>query len=154
MSAVDTDGMDLGPVLRAALPGAELLACTALAGQASTRRYYRLALRGGPATLIAMRLPDDPALAFGSDEGMDGGPAVATRLPFLEVQRFLAEREVPVPAVAGAVLDRRVVLLEDLGDESFEARLEATPAEGWAPLYDAAVDTLAAMHLRTEAPSA
>ncbi|MEO0326502.1 MAG: phosphotransferase [Myxococcota bacterium] len=160
-------GVDALPGLAAlvaeAFPGARALGLAALAGQASSRRYYRLRLEGaawdgggpGPADVrssVVMRLPDDPALAFGSDEGqvpeeVDGNGA--PRLPFLDVQRFLAARGLPVPAVYAVALERRLLLLEDLGDVSFEARLRDTPGERWESLYGAAVDLLAELHGRT-----
>ena len=145
--------MERAPARAEAFPGARVASWSALAGQASSRRYYRLVLDGAPVrTVVVMRLPDDPELAFGSDEGPDGpGSAPGTpRLPFLEVQRFLAARGLPVPVVHAADLVRRVLLLEDLGDESFEARLGAVPASEWPALYGAAVDLLAELHRRTE----
>ena len=40
----------------------------------------------------------------------------------------------------------RVLLLEDLGDVTFEQRLLATPPAGWSELYGEAIDLLARMH--------
>ena len=143
-------GTDLAPALREAWPKARVTSCVALAGQASSRRYFRLELAGAPvATAVVMRLPDDPALAFGSDEGAEqAGAPGEERLPFLDVQRFLASRGLPVPRVYAADLPRRVVLLEDVGDESFEARLRVTAPEAWTSPYGAAVDLLAEFQRR------
>jgi len=112
-----------------------------LVGQASSRVYWRLSAAGAdPGTLIVMQLPDD---AFASDEGGDGPPP--TELPFLSVGRLLDERGVRVPKVHAVDLPNRVILLEDLGDETFEDRLKARPGATDA-LYGVAVDRLAAMH--------
>jgi len=116
-----------------------------LAGQASTRRYYRLALEAEPRSLILMQLPAD---AFASDEGPReaGETKTAEELPFLVVADFLERRGIRVPKVHGH--DLPLVLLEDLGDESFEARLLTKPPATWTSDYEAAVDLLARMHDR------
>ena len=90
--------------------------------------------------MVVMALPPGP---FGSDEG--GGESQSGELPFLAVGRLLDERGVRVPRVYASDLEHGVVLLEDLGDETFEARLRARPEDEVA-LYGAAVDALAAMH--------
>jgi len=81
--------------------------------------------------------------AFASDEGGDGPPPA--ELPFLSVGRLLTERGVRVPKVHAVDLANGVILLEDLGDESFEARLKANPGDAEA-LYGVAVERLAALH--------
>jgi len=143
----DADGVDLGPALRR-LFGAQLGAATVhkLRGDASTRSYYRVTVeegaRGtGPASLIAMRLPAD---ALRSDEVSDGGPP--SELPFVAVQRLLAARGVPVPAIYVDDTPGRALLLEDLGDETFADRLDHTPRDRWQALYTDAVELLARMH--------
>lgn len=115
-----------------------------LAGQASSRVYWRLTMDAEPSSLIVMQLPAD---AFASEEG-GGGPPPA-ELPFLSVGRLLAERGVRVPQVFAVDLPRRVILLEDLGDETFEDRLRARP-EDTESLYGEAVDRLARMHAACE----
>ncbi len=148
---MDTLGIDLLPALERLYGGVpEGSRLVKLAGDASTRSYYRLTATGaarGPEKLIVMHLPPD---ALGSDEGTSGEHP--HELPFLDVQRLLHERGVPVPEVLAADVDRRVVLLEDLGDETFEARLRSSPRSRWGASYDAAVDLLADLHARCEAP--
>ncbi|MBO6935698.1 MAG: phosphotransferase [Deltaproteobacteria bacterium] len=110
-----------------------------LVGQASSRVYWRLTPAGGE-SLIVMQLPED---AFASDEGGDGPPPA--ELPFLSVGRLLHERGIRVPVIYAVDLPNRVILLEDLGDESFEDRLIANPDQV-EELYRAAVDRLAQLH--------
>jgi N-acetylmuramate 1-kinase len=145
--AMDTDGMNLGPALTklygtASPEGATL---ERLVGDASTRTYYRLCVpepsAGGPDSAIVMRLPED---AFASDEANSAAPP--TELPFCNVQRLLRERGVPVPEVLAEDLPHRVLVLEDLGNTTFEAHLRATPRNRWGDLYGRAVDLLADMH--------
>ncbi len=116
-----------------------------MVGQASARAYWRLHLEDAePATLVVMALPPGPVA---SDEG--GGGDAPAELPFLSVGRLLAERGVRVPRVYADDPEHGVVLLEDLGDETFEARLLAQP-ERTSQLYEQAVDTLAALHAACE----
>ncbi len=131
---------------------------TPLKGDASTRSYYRLSLpaevadglaeasrshpgHNCPRSLVVMQLPED---ALRSDEAVGG--AAPEELPFLNVQHMLAARDVPVPQVYLEDLAHRVVLLEDLGDETLELRLARTDRAAWPPLYRDAVELLARLH--------
>lgn len=141
LAAPAFDGMDLGPAL-VELFGAwpEQATLEKLKGDASTRSYYRIEVPGH-APVIVMRLPAD---ALKSDEGTsDGKPS---ELPFINMQRHLSIRGVPVPRVLVDHTARGVLLLEDLGDETFEARLYAQGKAAWPTLYGAAIDVMAAMH--------
>ena len=159
------DGVDLVPALRR-LYGDELPAATLtkLKGDASSRSYYRIALassgaapalRGGtasqsarnpsPRSLVVMRLPED---ALKSDEA--AGSERPTELPFVTVQRMLAARGIPVPEILVDDTAGRVLLLEDLGDETFGARLERSPRAAWPELYGSAIDLLARLHAACE----
>jgi len=126
------------------LPAIEL---TKLRGDASTRSYFRLQVAEagarGPRSVIAMQLPED---AFGSDEG--GKPADSERLPFLEIAELLDSKGLPVPSVYVEDLTNGIILLEDLGDTTFEQQLRGTPRAEWRRLYGAAVDLLAELHER------
>jgi aminoglycoside/choline kinase family phosphotransferase len=113
----------------------------ALKGDASTRRYYRFSLAdrsqlARPASLIVMQLPDD---------GPEGPSRVQARA-FLDVQRFLAAQSMAVPQVYAEDLAHGLLLLEDLGDDTFEVRLHATVPEQWPALYGTAIDLLAQLH--------
>ncbi len=118
-----------------------------LRGDASTRSYYRARTEGGgaehPDRLIVMQLPPD---AFRSDEG--GEQPELHRLPFLEVAELLESRGLPVPAIYADDLEHGIVLVEDLGDTTFEQRLRETPKHRWNDLYGQAVDLLVELHER------
>lgn len=111
---------------------------TPLPGDASSRRYYRIAWGSG-STCIWMALADDP---LKSDEVVDGDRP--TTMPFLEVGAYLRRGGVPVPEVLHVDLDRRAILLEDLGDRTLERDLQQGGDKG--SLYRRAVDLLADMH--------
>jgi aminoglycoside/choline kinase family phosphotransferase len=88
-----------------------------------------------------MRLPED---ALGSDEGQAAERPI--ELPFVDVQRLLAARGIPVPRIYVDDTKGRILLLEDLGDETFAQRLGKTRRERWPELYAQAVALLVRMH--------
>jgi aminoglycoside/choline kinase family phosphotransferase len=122
---------------------------TKLRGDASTRSYFRLeaivetSTEDRPRSVIVMKLPED---ALKSDEG--GAQPESERLPFLEVAELLQARGLPVPTIYVEDLARGVILLEDLGDVTFEQSLRNAPRADWASQYETAVDLLAEMHER------
>lgn len=145
---MDADGVDLEPALsRLYGSGPRSLTMTKLKGDASSRSYYRLLWTGaqapakGPRSLVVMRLPED---ALKSDEADSG--ARASELPFINVQHMLAGHGIRVPQIYVDDTSHRVILLEDLGDETFEARLQRTDRARWGELYGEAIDLLARMH--------
>src|SRR5262245_14885535 len=120
----------LARAVRAAL-GAEarVLTSTALAGDASSRRYVRLTLAGpgAPPTVVGMLLGPD-RFPMGSDEiGAEGG---RDELPFVNVGRYLARVGLPVPAlVHDAAATDALLLVEDIGDTTLWAAAQAAPAD-------------------------
>ncbi|MBI2897231.1 MAG: phosphotransferase [Deltaproteobacteria bacterium] len=150
--------MDLGPLLEA-LYGRRVEHCVESVGStigrgrgdASSRSYARVRIRDAgvaPQTSVVMQLPNDP---LRSDEG--GGRERTRELAFVNVQRCMKARGVPVPDVLlDASRSHGKVLLQDLGDTTLEKRLGSIPAGGWAPEYDAAVDLLAELHDRMAQP--
>jgi N-acetylmuramate 1-kinase len=126
-----------------------------LKGDASTRSYYRLRVtdrnRGlaldAPRSLIIMQLPRGE---FASDEAVQG--KAPQELPFLNVQRMLKTRGVPVPEIYLDDSGNGIVFLEDLGNETFEARLKKKNSNAWTPMYAQAVDLLVDMHQRCDRP--
>jgi aminoglycoside/choline kinase family phosphotransferase len=115
-----------------------------LAGDASSRRYLRLHLRGAeaPPSVVVMVLPEDAPL---SDE-LTGDGAAPRELPFVNMQRYLARNGIPVPALLLArEREHHALLLEDIGNETLA---EAVTDPGRAPgealaLLRGAVATLA-----------
>jgi aminoglycoside/choline kinase family phosphotransferase len=99
------------------LPPSASLALEPLAGQASARRYIRVG--DAQDTWMAMLLPDSERA-----EEIGGGGGAA---PFLQVQEFLRDRSLPVPHIYGYDRPSGVVLLEDLGDWTFERCLYEQP---------------------------
>jgi len=112
-----------------------------LAGDASSRRYHRVAVRGGqPATAVVMELPDDP---MKSDEGSSAGPP--PELPFLNVQRYLAGGGLAVPRIYRHDPRRGLLALEDLGDQTFEMAVKAASPVARQGLYRQAMKQIVAL---------
>jgi hypothetical protein len=128
-----------------------------LGGHASLRIYWRVHLPDGATTprgerrYIAMVLPEghEPGR---SEEGPGEVPTdVGNReLPFVDVGRFLDERGVRVPAIDVVDMERGVLLLEDLGDTTFEALYERAAPEDREALYRRAIDLLVDTQRRIE----
>src|SRR6516162_7382167 len=101
-----------------------------LAGDASFRRYYRLAGNGGSAVL------------------MDAPPPQEDIGPFVAVAGLLRELGLSAPEVLAQDRDEGFLLLEDFGDDTY-TRLLARGADEPA-LYGLAVDTLVALQRAVE----
>jgi len=101
-----------------------------LAGDASTRRYYRV--RNAPGaplpSVVVMRYPDEVP-----PEG---------ELPFLNVHRYLAAAGVPVPVVYRSDPKANLLFLEDAGDTMLEDAVHGHGARACLPLYEQCIDIL------------
>lgn len=126
-----------------------LTAVTALAGDASSRRYYRVQLSGEkvPATMIVMELPAGSALPLSSEElAIFKDPP--KELPFLNVHRFLSAIGTKVPELFGHWPDEGLLFLEDLGDTALWDRVQGL-ADGEVVIwYRRAIDELLNLQLR------
>lgn len=123
-----------------------------LAGDASTRSYQRLSLKGRPAVLmIAPPGAEAPACPPDADEGARRalGYNAMARLAgpnlhaFTTLSKALREAGLSAPEVYAADAGAGFALLEDLGDDLF-ARVAGRIEE--ESLYRAAIDALAALH--------
>ncbi len=94
-----------------------------LAGDASFRRYFRVADHGRSAIL------------------MDAPPPHEDPRPFINVAEWLCAHGFPAPAIIGKDLDQGLVLIEDFGDARMRETVDAAP-ESLLRLYEAAVDIL------------
>ena len=101
---------------------------TPLAGDASFRRYERLH-RGADRAVL-----------------MDAPPPQENVRPFIAIDRLLASAGLAVPTIHGADEEAGLLLLEDLGDDTYTRLLARGEAE--ERLYDLAVDLLIELHRR------
>ncbi len=129
-------------------PGARAGATTAIKGDASGRRFWRVAIESAPR--------DVPESAVAADLGPHDLPLYARALgllrepldepPLLNVHRFLKSIGAAVPELYAESRDERMILMEDLGSTPlFDAALNA-PGEAAAALYRAAIDQLLLIH--------
>jgi N-acetylmuramate 1-kinase len=125
-----------------------------LKGDASNRRFWRVALDAPPDGGASSATP--PTYAIAVDLGPDDLPAYVRALnlvstaptepPFVNVQRFLKSIGAAVPEIYVADPERRMLLVEDVGETSlFQAALDGVAKP--ATLYRGAVDELLLIHV-------
>ena len=126
-----------------------LIALAPLAGDASSRRYYRAILSGtgAPPSIIVMELPAGSSLPLSSEELaiFKEGPK---ELPFLNVHRFLSRTGVNVPQILGAWEKDGILLLEDLGDTALWDRVQGLAEDDIVGWYQKAIDELLKIQIR------
>jgi hypothetical protein len=126
-------------------------------GHASLRIYWRVQLPAhasaprGEYTQMAMVLPQDADI-LESEEGMSSGAEAPKELPFVNVHRYLDSIGMPVPDIDLVDMNLGVLLLEDLGDQTFEESIlelrrrdDLEPEdheEAFLDLYREAIDLL------------
>lgn len=127
----------------------ELLSLTPLAGDASSRRYYRARLSGAEtaSSLIVMQLPEGSSLPLSSEE-LAVFKEAPKELPFINVHRFLENIGVRVPNLYGYWENEGILLLEDLGDQPLWERVQDMPAQEVVGWYKKAIDELLTLQLR------
>jgi N-acetylmuramate 1-kinase len=120
-----------------------------LAGDASSRRYYRAFLRGAATanSIIAMELPPGAGLPLSSEE-LAIFQEQPRELPFLNVHRLLTKIGVKVPVIYGHWQDERIILLEDLGDTALWDQVHGLTDDGVLAWYQKAIDELLILHTR------
>jgi aminoglycoside/choline kinase family phosphotransferase len=115
--------------------GSENYQILALAGDASTRRYFRIVQ--DPRTFVLMVW--EP---FESAENY----------PFLNIQRHFLANGIAVPEVIKISAELGLVLLEDLGDLTLERKFweNQNQSDAW-PYYEQSLDELLKIHFRATA---
>jgi hypothetical protein len=129
--------------------GVTLDSLAPLAGDASSRRYYRANLSGpgAPKSVVVMELPAGTGLPLSSEELaiFKEGPS---ELPFLNVHRFLSSIGVKVPKLYGQWEREGILLLEDLGDTALWDRVQGLPEPEIIAWYQKAIDELLNLQVR------
>lgn len=119
---------------------------TLLAGQASSRRYYRLSSKRG-ASYLLMQLP--PGGDRSASEEIVKKGEVSRELPFVAVQRYLHRIGIAVPELYAYLENEGQLLLEDLGDLSLEKLVSNASQELVIFYYKKAIELLLALQEKT-----
>jgi hypothetical protein len=121
----------------------------ALAGDASSRRYYRAEITGpgSPASIIIMQLPSGSALPLSSEE-LAVFKEPLKELPFLNLHRFLVRIGVKVPRLYGQSLEKGLLFLEDLGNTALWDKVQDLPPSEVLAWYREAIDELLLLQVR------
>jgi aminoglycoside/choline kinase family phosphotransferase len=118
--------------------GTESFECLQLAGDASTRKYYRIVYSNQSRVLMSWEPFGDPA-----------------QYPFLNVLEHFAQHDVRVPSVEAFAPELGIVLLEDLGDLTLERKFWENQDQNLAlPYYAQAVDEIIKIHFLASKPAA
>jgi aminoglycoside/choline kinase family phosphotransferase len=121
----------------------------ALAGDASSRRYYRASIdaHGTSTSVIVMQLPAGSSLPLSSEE-LAVFKETPRELPFLNMHRFLSGIGVRVPRLYGQWQDDGILLLEDLGDTALWDRVQGLSDSEVLTWYEKAIDELLLIQIR------
>jgi N-acetylmuramate 1-kinase len=138
---MDIEGTLREQVARATGKPAADAVVQSLKGDASNRSYYRVG--SPPDSFVLMVMPKEASKT--SEEASKGEPP--KELPFLNVHRYLQRLGVRVPRILRYDEPAGIMVLEDLGDLTFEQALRTSDPE---VLYGRAVDLLALLRARAE----
>jgi aminoglycoside/choline kinase family phosphotransferase len=128
-------------------PGAKAGEIVALKGDASTRRFWRIAIEAHSTSV--------PSSAVVIDLGPDDLPLYARELklypplqepPWMNLHRFLSKLGTPVPALYAESLENRLLMVEDVGSLSLIDAARADPSKA-ADLYRDPIVELLRLHI-------
>ncbi len=127
----------------------EIRSLDSIAGDASSRRYFRAILSGlkTPPSIVIMNFPAGTSLPLSSEE-LAIFKEPPKELPFLNLHRFLKNVGVRVPALYGAWEDEGFLLLEDLGDTALWDKVQGSGEDEVMACYQKAIDELLLLQVR------
>lgn len=130
-------------------PKSATVSLAALAGDASSRSYYRAKLAGNdtPPSAIIMKLPSGNSLPLSSEELAIFKEPLA-ELPFLNMHRFLSRVGVNIPRLYGHWIGEGLLILEDLGDLALWDKVQDLPPSEVLAWYQKAIDELLVLQVR------
>ncbi len=122
----------------------------ALAGDASSRRYYRVCLNGpaAPKSVIVMELPSEGSSLPLSSEELAIFKTPPDELPFLNLHRFLSRIGVKVPRLYGQWEKEGILLLEDVGDTTLWDHIQGLTEAEVRTWYQKATEELLLLQIR------
>ncbi|MGH7931083.1 MAG: aminoglycoside phosphotransferase family protein, partial [Candidatus Binatia bacterium] len=122
---------------------AKMLSLAPLAGDASSRRYFRVGLAAAkaPPSAIVMALPAEGSLPLSSEE-LAVFKEPLKELPFLNLHRFFSAIGARVPKLYGHWEKEGLLILEDLGDTALWDKVQGLPEGDVLAWYERAIDEL------------
>ena len=127
-------------------PGRGGLRLAYLEGDASPRGYARVTFESGAASQILMdmpRMPDGPVVRDGKSYS-EIAHLAEDAVPFIAIAGALGAEGVPTPEIFAFDASSGLAMIEDFGDLTFGAALEAGLSQDM--LWQAAVDILIRLH--------
>lgn len=134
-------------------PGLVLRGVTPLAGDASNRCYYRVAVAGGPPHSVILMQLAEPEGFKQSEEAVSGTTHQITELPFLNILSHLAKVGLTVPTLHYYDQAAGLLYLEDFGDVTLGEAVRQTDASNLESRYKQAVDVLVALQVNATTPA-
>lgn len=126
---------------------------TALAGDASNRRYFRIALSDAtPRTVILMQLAEPEAFKL-SEEAVSGSAHEITDLPFVNIQAHLMKAGVSVPSLYYYDQAAGLLYLEDFGDLTLSEACHVASVSDIESRYKQAIAILVRMQSKAGPPA-
>jgi aminoglycoside/choline kinase family phosphotransferase/choline kinase len=131
----------------------EVAGLTPLAGDASNRRYFRIALKGAPSALILMQLADPEGFKK-SEEAVSGASVQIAELPFTNVLTHLQRTGATVPQLHYYDREAGLLYLEDFGDLTLAEACRDADRARLVALYRQAIDQLVLLQVKGTNPPA
>lgn len=133
--------------------GGTVRGLTALAGDASNRRYFRIELNGAEVRSVILMQLAEPEAFKQSEEAVSGAAHAVTDLPFLNIHRHLAKAGLAVPTLYHYDQTAGLLYLEDFGDLTLSDVCGAASTGELKARYVQAIDTLVRMQLKATSPA-
>lgn len=112
---------------------------------ASNRIYYRVKL-ADERSWIVMKLPAGKSSVSEEITNLKAKPA---ELPFVAIDRYLKELDLPVPEILLYEEKEGVLILEDLGDMTLEKKIRGLPESDVEDWYRSSIDLLIQFQKKT-----
>lgn len=147
------DPARIADTIHARLPFvAEFASLTPLAGDASNRRYFRIALKEKlPASVILMQLAEPEGFKQ-SEEAVSGASVQINELPFTNILSHLAKAGVAVPSLYWYDREAGLLYLEDFGDLTLAEACRDAARPYIERLYRQAIEGLVLLQVKGTSP--
>lgn len=126
---------------------------TALPGDASNRRYFRIELSGTAIRSVILMQLAEPEAFKQSEEAVSGAVDQVADLPFLNVQTHLKKAGVSVPSLYYYDQAAGLLYLEDFGDLTLSEACRDASSDEIGMRYQQAVATLVQMQSNATSPA-